>query len=327
MNFTIRERETETDMTNFFKSCFETAKNTNAIQYTDLKKKHPEKTEDEIFDLFKEEIVESFDFERPDCKIFMLDGENGEFAGYIWVAIRDCEDAWDFERPLWIYDISVQPEFRRKGLGIRLLEKAEAYAKELKLNIGLLVHAQNTGAIDLYKKCDYHVKCIPISKEPETRIISQNAFQFEDFSEIPRNESDIQTLGVRKFKQLVEFTAKITDNRIEKKYHEYWQKNFKNAGNHSVFIARDDSGEIGGFVWVGEAFFNDKIAMIYDFAIRNDLRQEVTKQLFKIAENWAKKKEFSRFYMLLHAKQDITLEACQELGLQVPVYFMEKRLK
>ncbi|TFG31816.1 GNAT family N-acetyltransferase [Candidatus Thorarchaeota archaeon] len=328
MNFTIREKITEQDMENFFRSCLETAKNTNDFHYTSLKERHFEKSEEEIFELFKEEIVESFDFDRPDCKIFMLDSEQGEFAGYIWMGIRDSEDVWDFEKPLWIYDISVQPEFRRGGLGVKLLERAETFAKELNLNIGLFVHAQNTGAINLYKKCGYQVKCVPISKYPETRNIPQSAFHVEAHEKISEIESEIQTFGVEKFKQLVEFTAESTEDRIVERYHEYWQKNFKNDGNHSIFVARDDSDKIAAFVWVGEASFNERIAMNYDFAVCTDLRQgELEKQLIKIAENWVKKKEFSRYYMLLHVKHDLSLETCQELGLEAPGYFMEKKLK
>ncbi len=328
MSFTIRERETENDMENFFRSCFETSKNTNDVHYTSLKKGHPEKSDDEIFEMFKEEITESFDFERPDCKIFMIDGENGEFAGYIWVAIREGQDIWDFERPLWIYDISVQPEFRRKGLGKRLLERAESFAKELNRNIGLFVHVRNTGAIDLYQKNGYEIKCIPISKEPVTQDPRQQMDHITIIERIAKDEAVLQAIGIRKFRQLVEFTTDAPENSILEKYHEYWGKNYKDDGKHTIFVAESESEDIAGFIWVGESFFNQEIAMIYDFTVHTDYRQRnLEKILFMSAENWTKMNNFSRLYMLLHSKDDITLETCHDLGLKEPGYFMQKRLK
>ena len=172
------------------------------------------------------------------------------------------------------------------------------------------------------------MKCIPISKNPETRDGYLDTVHFESLKKIPEDGSEFQILGVKKFRQLVDFTAEVADDKVIEKYHQYWQKYFKDTGNHAVFVAKDDSDEIVGFVWVGEAFFNEKIAMIYDFVVHDSFKQkELEKQLVKIAENWTKEKGFSRFYMLLHTKQDITLDTCKELGLQVPGYFMEKKLK
>ena len=68
--------------------------------------------------------------------------------------------------------------------------------------------------------------------------------------------------------------------------------------------------------------------MVYDLTVHNNYRQrDLEKILLMSAENWVKLNDFSRFYMLLHVKEDITLKMCHEAGLREPVYFMQKRLK
>lgn len=327
MNFVIRERETQKDVDNFLRSSFETAKNLNDYIYTNLKNANPNKNDNEIFELFKVEIVDSFDFERPDCKIFMMDGENGQFAGYIWVAIRDSKDSWDPEMPLWIYDISVQPQLRRRGLGRRLLQKAEAFAKGLDLNIGLFVHAQNIGAVNLYKTSDYKIKCMPVSKNPEFREVPRDSNEVRIREETPEDKDMIHTLGFEKFRRLIRYSSDVSGEEALDMYQEV-QKCFNDNGKHVRYTTINESGDVIGFIWVGEAFFNDKVAMIYDFAVHNNYRQKnLVKPLFVSAENWVKSREFNRFYLLLHADDDITLETCHELGLKESGYFMEKRLK
>ena len=50
------------------------------------------------------------------------------------------------------------------------------------------------------------------------------------------------------------------------------------------------------------------------------------KILFKIFENYAKKKKFYRFCILFHANQNMTLEEHSDLGLQILGYFMKNGL-
>lgn len=73
-------------MQNFYRMSFETARSTNDRHYIELKEKYPDRSEEEIFQIFKDEVVDSYDLERDDCRIFIAEDEDGTYAGHIWIA-------------------------------------------------------------------------------------------------------------------------------------------------------------------------------------------------------------------------------------------------
>lgn len=81
----------------------------------------------------------------------ILDDE-GNVVGRVWFTIETREVG----RVVFIYDIAIEPEFRRRGHAQAALAEVEAYAREHDcLGVMLHVFGSNTGARDLYRKAGY----------------------------------------------------------------------------------------------------------------------------------------------------------------------------
>ena len=328
MDFNIRRNQSQDDIDFLCSMSFQTAKHARDIHYTSLKEKHPDKSEDEIFELFRDELMESYDFSRDDCRIYIVDDENGVRIGYVWVAIRDSEDSWDLDRPLWIYDISVLPEYRRRGLAKMLLLKAEEYAKELGKNIGLFVHEHNTGAINLYKSLEYEVKATPTSvilDDSDQIQISLQDYVVQDIIDI--NDNRIWDINLETFKRLVRYSKDASDDEVEQKFRENRQKYDLQSEKYASYLVLSPNDEIVGFVLVGVSYFSDDIGMIYELAIDKEMRnEELERLLVNLFKKWSADKGLSRLYILLHSQWNLSIETCREMGFKIPGYFMEKRL-
>ncbi len=95
---------------------------------------------------WSEKAVEEF-IENPLCVMFCAK-QNGIIAGYVglYIIIGDCD----------IANVAVLPEFRKRGIAIKLMEHAESFAKEKNVNkLMLEVRASNLPAISLYEKLGF----------------------------------------------------------------------------------------------------------------------------------------------------------------------------
>jgi RimJ/RimL family protein N-acetyltransferase len=82
-------------------------------------------------------------------------------VGIVWFALRDS----GVGRSVWIYDIIINENFRRRGYASRTLELVEARAKELGAkSVELHVFGHNQGAQALYEKVGYGVTSITMAK-------------------------------------------------------------------------------------------------------------------------------------------------------------------
>ena len=83
-------------------------------------------------------------------------------VGTVWFALRDS----GVRRYIWIYDIIINENFRRRGYASRTLELVEARAKELGAkSVELHVFGHNQGAQTLYEKVGYSVTSITMAKQ------------------------------------------------------------------------------------------------------------------------------------------------------------------
>ena len=83
-------------------------------------------------------------------------------VGTVWFALRDS----GVGRYVWIYDIIINENFRRRGYASRTLELVEARAKELGAkSVELHVFGHNQGAQALYEKVGYRVTSITMAKQ------------------------------------------------------------------------------------------------------------------------------------------------------------------
>lgn len=84
----------------------------------------------------------------------VAEDEAGERAGFIMVG-RSTSVFTD-QQQAFVYDVAVAPAFRRRGIGRRLMEHAEAYAREKGMEfITLMVDSRNDAARNLYAQLGF----------------------------------------------------------------------------------------------------------------------------------------------------------------------------
>src|SRR5437870_1196157 len=90
---------------------------------------------------------------RPGNQIFIAE-VGGERAGLLWFGPN--RNLVTGEEEGWIYNVTVVPAFRGRGIGRMLIEHAEKYANEQGYEvIGLMVAVHNPAARALYHRLDY----------------------------------------------------------------------------------------------------------------------------------------------------------------------------
>lgn len=90
--------------------------------------------------------------ETPGHQIRSMVNDAGERVGYAWFVPEDRP----FGRVVFIYDIAVDPEHRRKGYAQTALGEIEAYAREVGcVGVQLHVFGGNPGARELYRRAGY----------------------------------------------------------------------------------------------------------------------------------------------------------------------------
>jgi ribosomal protein S18 acetylase RimI-like enzyme len=318
MSYCVVVADTE-DMDFFFKLSYESLKTLRKGLYDKLVEDNPGKSDDELQQLSRQEMEDYFDFGDATSRVFIVKNDNGTRCGYLWMGLRNSEDPWDIQTPQWIYDIVVVPEFQGNGLGRMLMETAEEFSRELNLNIGLFVHADNESALALYDKTGYKTKVVPISKRLDQEISesdsnSQFLVRVEEMSEV------VQGYELERFGRKVRFSVNAEDEKIEEMYKEY----IDGSENH-LRLEAISGDKLVGSVWAGISKFDEKIAQIYSILLMSQ-DDELWKVLVHSVENWARESEFSAVYILLHSEDDMDVEMFKTLGYSVPGYFMEKKL-
>ena len=91
----------------------------------------------------------------------LRDDSTGADVGNVWFALRDT----GVGRSVWIYDIIIHENFRRKGYASRTLELVEDRARELGArSVELHVFGHNHGARALYEKVGFDETSITMAK-------------------------------------------------------------------------------------------------------------------------------------------------------------------
>jgi ribosomal protein S18 acetylase RimI-like enzyme len=329
VNFFVRESQNREDMNYFFRLSFETTKRLRKFIYDEMVNNNPDASDEELFELHKKEAENYFDFSDPNARIFIAEREDGIRCGYLWMGLRNSKDDWDLELPQWIYDVVVTSEFQGKGLGKKLMQKAEEFARDSKVNIGLFVHSDNEPAIALYYKMGYHIKVVPISKKIEQVDSSETHCGEFTIRKEQADESDaVRNLEFERFLKKVRFSLDATDEMIRKRYDEYINRYRDNLEKHLRLMALTSSEELVGSIWVGPSDFNEKVAMIFEHVVTGvDNISTVGSALIDSAERWAKAEGYSTLYMLLHTEDDLDLEFFKKREYVVPGFFMERRLR
>ena len=110
-----------------------------------------------------EEVFENT-FKRESSEIFVAEDESRAFLGYLFVG--EGSNLMTGTSQGFIYDIFVKEEFRGKGIGTVLMEKAESRCQERGYSrIGLMVSPDNQLAIKLYTKMGFKTEQMFMEKE------------------------------------------------------------------------------------------------------------------------------------------------------------------
>ncbi|GIK53034.1 MAG: Mycothiol acetyltransferase [Planctomycetes bacterium] len=88
---------------------------------------------------------------------------NGRYAGHCWIGMQI--DFFTRAEEPWIFDISVMPEFRRRGLARAMLAAAQDFLRSRGFKfLGLQVMAHNAAARKLYEKLGYTTHSVTLRK-------------------------------------------------------------------------------------------------------------------------------------------------------------------
>jgi ribosomal protein S18 acetylase RimI-like enzyme len=326
MSFHVVETETEEDLDFFFKLSYETLKTLRKNMYDKLVEENPGKSDEELQKLNRNEMEDYFDFSDSTSRVFIVKQEDSMRCGYLWMGLRNSRDPWDIQKPQWIYDLVVVPEFQRNGLGKMLMMTAEEFSRELNLNIGLFVHAENENARSLYDKIGYSVKTIPISKKLNQEIVDSD-ISSKFLVRTEQKTDDVRKSELDRFKKKVLFSLEAEDTKIRGMYEDYFSNYIDNSENHVRLEAVTDDETLVGSIWAGVSGFSESVAQIYNLSIISESsNDEVGKALIQSVEKWAKDSGYSTLYILLHSQDDMSVKAFKSLGYSIPGFFMEKKL-
>jgi ribosomal protein S18 acetylase RimI-like enzyme len=322
VNFTIRERETQQDTEYFIEVEFLSAKENGLIKQ--------DKPEEELFEAHTKELLEFVDG-SPKTGIFVAE-HHRNYAGLVWVSAKAGGELWDFENaPAWIYDVRVQPEFRRQGLGRKLLSQAENWAqKEGFSKIGLHVFGHNTIAINLYTSSGYTMKNCYFQKEvtPETILKAPHTWTVRE-----KREQDTQhlfDLGFENFKMLAQAGKDVPERVVYERYERFADHMISSKSAHAVHVA-EDAGTVVGYVsmYISHGDLGDKkYVWLWDLEVDPQVRgQTLGTQLLAHVESWTMDQGLSTVRTGVHARNEVALSLFRSAGYKKTNIFMEKLLK
>ena len=101
--------------------------------------------------------------DRTKCTVLVAELD-GRYAGHCWIG--EQTDFFTRRVDPWIFDLSVMPEYRRRGIAKALHAAAVAHVTQLghKL-LGLQVMAHNEAAARMYEKLGYRARAYSLKKK------------------------------------------------------------------------------------------------------------------------------------------------------------------
>lgn len=91
---------------------------------------------------------------RPGNQVIVAENAEGDRVGLLWFGVN--RNLITGEDEAWVYNVTVVPEHRRQGVGKKLIEHAEALARQSGFAIlGLMVSSHNDAARTLYESLKF----------------------------------------------------------------------------------------------------------------------------------------------------------------------------
>ncbi len=98
------------------------------------------------------------------CRLSIAASDQDDYLGHCWLGVQN--DFFTNAPIAWIFDISVRPEYRRKGIGKELLADCFAFCKRSGFaSVGLQVMTQNRNALDFYHTLGFHERSFALHKK------------------------------------------------------------------------------------------------------------------------------------------------------------------
>ncbi len=241
MHYTIQPATTEDDMDFFFAIEYQFSKENGMI-------------DDKVtYEEFKEDL-KSFLAKKQKTGIFVVKHESGALIGHIWISNRGSSEPWDFASdPAWIFDIHVDKEFRKRGIGKELIRQAELWAKKTGFEkLGLHVFGHNENAINMYMStgfCDinyYTQKTIKQVKNDKKGVSGVKIRKITNAND----ERNIMNLVRLQFQEVALAHQEVQEEELLTKFQSL-KKEIK--PEHITYVAEDDKKTFQGFFWAYES--------------------------------------------------------------------------
>lgn len=233
--------------------------------------------------------------ELPGMKVFIAEDEKRRLAGYCIVMVNYIESTTG-ELQGWVFDVAIDRNFRRRGMGSVLFTKARDFAENSEMKyICAEITSSNIPIFNLCKNLGYaeeRKKMVKVfSREPEIlkgqspflirRAVKENIPKIKQLA-VETVKFSISSLREKSFEECKEFRRRDLehlDNLI----------NFQNFG---AFTAETKYGEFAGhcFIMTGttDTSTGEEQAWIYDLAVAEKHRGEgAGKMLLREAEKFA----------------------------------------
>jgi ribosomal protein S18 acetylase RimI-like enzyme len=110
--------------------------------------------------LFLDDLTKSLKQERTVAEIWQEDGQN---AGLLWISFFDSPQN---KLIAVVQNLTVAPNFQRRGIGKMMLQAAESKAKEMRAGIlRIETSIENQPTQSMYQKADFQVARLIYEKE------------------------------------------------------------------------------------------------------------------------------------------------------------------
>ena len=333
MQFSIKEQATEEDRTYFVAVEYQTARDNGFI---------PAHVPEEEAFLWHQQEVLQFVESKPRTGIFLARTRRGpntgrphgnhSYAGLVWISISENREPWDFQAsPAWIYDLWVEPEYRRQGLGTKLLQQAERWARKAGLaKIGLHVFGSNDAAIRLYRSAGYRILNRYLQKEitPETQISpSPAAFRIRE-RQPARDDRHILALGYESYRTLALAGTEVSEQEMRARYAQMASKEKLDQANHTVHVAEDAGGAFAGFAWAYRSkgdLGEKRYVWLQDLQVHPGVRNRgLGGQLLAQVESWTLAQDLDTIRTGVHTHNQVALHLLRSRGYCETNCFMYK---
>lgn len=318
MEFLIRPVESQADLMNYYIASFPL-----------FKEKFYSDSTDSDEDLFKAhcENLSDVDFFGSDATLLIAEKSNGEFAGAVWVGLRENNDMWDQkdELPAWVFDVEVLPKFRSRGLGRRLMLKAEEWTREMELDrIGLHTDYTLNVARNLYLSLGYKDFAYVLRK----RVTESGSDFSKNYSPSrPRSEESMSPYfdwRVSRFRRVVGISDDMDLSTIESLYPKFKARPDIMSPSYTTYVVSDAEASLLGVV-LGK--MHDGDAWIVDLEVNPSADWEsIAGPLLHQMEVWATGEKAPSIAVFINAKRTELIATLREINYEFTNFYMDKRL-